>query len=361
MRIAYANTTYHPERPDGGNAHVGQFVSNAVALGHEIWSWSGNQHSEVRQLPNTIGQKLLALRDMDAIYIRIEDRLPIPGYSRWSICPYKQLIGSPTIIWEFNTVPEFGLLTGKTEFEVQKEIQKFIQYGKGCDLAICVSQALANYVRDNLGIKRVLTVPNGSDPKLFHPDVTSVTRVQSNSDRLNVVWIGSANLSWHNFDLLRDTAKILWDRDQDFRIAFHIIGNGHSLMKDMPLNVNYYGSENYQLLPQWLSAMDVGLCLYRPGAADYSSPLKVFDYMSTGLAVVGTEQPQLSKILSQLNCSDLLIPHNKPQLLADILSQLANNRDRVLHLGKLCRQLVIDHYNWARAVRDTINQIELII
>ena len=360
MRIAYANTTYRQDRPDGGNAHVGQFVTNAVALGHEIWSWSSNQHPEVHQLPGKTGQRLMTLKTMDAICIRINDRLPSYGYSRWSIAPYKQLIGSPIIVWEFNTVPEFGLLRGRSEAEVKKEIQKLKKYGKGCDLAICVSQALANYVQTNLEIKQVLTVPNGSDPKLFHPDVTPVTRVEHHPDRLNVVWIGSANLSWHNFDLLRETAQILWDRNRDYRITFHLIGNGHSLMKDMPCNVNYYGSESYQLMPQWLSGMDVGLCIYRPGAADYSSPLKVFDYMSSGLAVVGTEHPQLCEIFSKLNCSDLLVSHNDPQALADILTKLAMNRDRVLRHGKLGRQLVIDYYNWSRAVKDTLNEIELI-
>ena len=42
-------------------------------------------------------------------------------------------------------------------------------------------------------------------------------------------------------------------------------------MRDMPANVHYYGVEDYERLPQWMSAMDVGLCLYRPGPADYSS------------------------------------------------------------------------------------------
>jgi glycosyltransferase involved in cell wall biosynthesis len=358
MKIAYANTTYHPNSPGGGNAHVGQFITQAVALGHEVWSWSSNQHPGVRQLPHSTWQRLITLRNMDAICIRIDDRLPIKGYSRWSIAPYKQLIGSPIIAWEFNTVPEFGLLRGRTEAEVQQEIKKLKDYGKGCDLAICVSQALTDYVKTHLGIKRVITIPNGSDPELFRPDITPVSRVQRHSDKLNVVWIGSGNLSWHNFDLLKDTAKILWDKNQAAQITFHIIGSGHSLMKEMPLNVNYYGSENYQLLPQWLAAMDVGLCLYRPGAADYSSPLKVFDYMSSGLTVVGTEQPQLREIFSQLNCSDLLVPHNNPQALADVLSQLANNRDRVRYQGQLCRQLVINYYNWSRAVQDTINELK---
>ena len=119
------------------------------------------------------------------------------------LLPYRQLIGSPLIVWEFNTVPEYGALIGRTEREIQSAIQALRRYGRGCDLAICVSSELAAYVKEKLGIRRVLVVPNGSDPDLFRPDVEPVSRVQRNDRQLNVVWIGSAYLSWHNFDLSR--------------------------------------------------------------------------------------------------------------------------------------------------------------
>ena len=48
-------------------------------------------------------------------------------------------------------------------------------------------------------------------------------------------------------------------------------------MRDTPPNVYYYGPEEYAHLPGWLSQMDVGLNVYRPGPADYSSPLKIFE------------------------------------------------------------------------------------
>ena len=69
--------------------------------------------------------------------------------------------------------------------------------------------------------------------------------------------------------------------------------------------------------------MDVGLNVYHPGPADYSSPLKVFDYMASGLTVVSTEQPQAREIFQQLGQTDLLIPHDQPEMLADASARLA--------------------------------------
>jgi len=359
MRLAYPNGLYWENDTSGGNRHIGQFISNAVALGHEVWTWPGDQHPASRRLPVTKIGRLMAIRRMNAIYVRIENSPP--GPSRWAIAPYRQLIGSPVIVWEFNVVPEFGRILGRSEADIERAIHGFRHYGRGCDLAICVSHALAEYVRDNLGIKRVLTVPNGSDPDLFRPDVPPVRRVQRNTDQLNVVWIGSADLEWHNFDLLREAAQLLWDRGLGRCVAFHIIGEGFRLMRDMSPNVNYYGSEDYSALPRWLAAMDVGLCLYRPGPADYSSPLKLFDYMASGLAVVGTFQPQLSEVFDQLGQCDLLVPPNDPEALADVLLRLAWNRDFVRSQGNAGRQIVIDLYNWRRAVRDTFHEIESIL
>lgn len=359
MRLGYANAVYREEWSTGGNAHVRQFIANAVALGHEVWTWPGNQHPATRPMPTTRWGRLAVMRQMDVIYVRVEERAP--GCCRWAIAPYRQLIGSPVIVWEFNVTPEYGYVLGRSEQDVQWAIQDFRSYARGCDLAICVSRSLADYVRGKLGLKRVLVVPNGSDPDLFHPDVSPVRRVQRNPDQLNIVWIGSAHLSWHNFDLLAEAARLLWDREDRRRWAFHIIGQGFKSMGDMPPNIHYYGPADYDALPRWLAAMDVGLCLYHTGPADYSSPLKVFDYMASGLTVVGTFQPQLREVFDQLNQPDLLVPSSDPKVLADVLSDLASNRARVRAQGDAGRRLVSEFYNWRRAVQDTFHEIQSIL
>jgi glycosyltransferase involved in cell wall biosynthesis len=362
MRIAYANANYRPNSPGGHNAHIRQFIDNAIDSGHDVWVWPSNHHPKASKLPLQRFQRLSVLRTMDAIITRIENKLPEPAYLRWSQFPVHQLVGSPIIVWEFNTVPEFGLIRGRSAAEVKEDINQLRKYGRSCDLAICVSNALSDYVKHNLEIDRVLTVPNGSDPNLFHPQVPPVERLLKYSEQLNVVWIGSANLSWHNFDLLNKTAHILFqDRSHAAqKITFHIIGHAHALMREMSANVIYHGSENYEYLPNWLSAMDVGLCLYCSGPADYSSPLKVFDYMASGLTVVGTVQPQLQEICEQLEQLDLLSPPDDPQALAKILLSLVENPDRLIKQAQKGRQLVIDHYNWARAVQETMAKIQRI-
>jgi len=358
MRVMYANAVYRKGATSGRNVHVYQFIHNATMLGHEVWTWPPDEHPDAHRLPSSRLKQFAQLRRADVIYVRLE--MSIPRLIRWAISLRHFLIGSVPIVWEFNTVPEFGQLLGRSEADIQRVIEEFKSYGCGCDLAICVSRALADYVRDKLCIKRVLIVPNGSDPALFRPDVPPVRRVQRKPDQLNVVWIGSCDLAWHNFALLYRAAQLLWKRRNGSRVAFHIIGRDLRLIRDMPPNINYYGPKDYEILPRWLSAMDVGLCLYHSGPADYGSPLKLFDYMASGLAVVGTFQPQLREIFEKLGQTDLLIPPNDAEALADVLLDLALNRKRICCQAYAGRQIVIDFYNWHRAVRDTFREIETI-
>ena len=359
MKLAYANARFRPDAHDGANAHVRQFVQNTVALGHQVWMWPGVAHPLTTALPAGRMARTMKLREMDLIYVRVEHDLPSP--CTWTLGPTRKLLGNPMMVWEFNTVPEYGEYRKLTPQQVQKNIEGFRHFGKGCDLAVCVSAHLAEYVKKELGIRRTVVVPNGSDPDLYTPDAPVVPRLKDVGDDIfNVLWIGSAYVAWHNFKLLGDAARIIWDRGNKRNIVFHLIGQGMNQMRDMPANVHYYGVEDYEKLPQWMSAMDVGLCLYRPGPADYSSPLKVFDYMSSGLAVVATDQPQTRQLLTELGCPDLLMSADDSNKLADTLEALAADRQRVKELSRRSRELSIAKYTWRRATTDTFNEIEKI-
>ena len=81
-------------------------------------------------------------------------------------------------------------------------------------------------------------------------------------------------------------------------------------------------------------------------AADFSSPLKLFDYMASGLTVVSTEQPQAREIFGQLGQPDLLVPTDDPRKLAEVLRGLARDRERLARQGAASRKLAVDFYNW---------------
>ena len=351
MRFYFANATFRKSDSRGRNVHIHQFIANSLALGHEVWMEPDCEHPGIKLFPKGRLARLGALRRMNALYIRLQDSPP--DVCRYGIAPYRQLAGSPLNVWEFNTVPEFSLVMNHGEERLRNSLARFRELGRGCDLAVCVSQKLAEYAQEHLGIDTTLVVPNGSDPDLFLPKSRSEAAVELDPEKLNIVWIGSADLGWHNFAQMLEAGKILSARGLKDRFSFHIIGKDLPQSETWEDNVIYHGPIAYQELPGWLSAMDVGLVLYHGGVADYNSPLKFYDYLASELAVVSSEQPQVREVLEQYGAGDLVIPCNDAVALADVLNGLERDRDRVRRLGAAGRQRVVDHYNWQRAARDT--------
>lgn len=357
MRIAYLNSNYNPSHTGGGFVHVGQFIKNALALGHEIWVYPGNQFPGTNIVPTNHLNHIKTLRKMDALYIRLEDFAP--RMLTWSLPPRRSLYGFPLVVWEFNTLP--GELASEKQV-LDKSNSKFFRYSPGCDLGVCVSPALSDIISNKLKIKRVITISNGSDPDLFSPDAPIAPRMLAFQDKFNVAWIGTIRQTWHDLALIGEAAKQLWADSKGRGINFHIIGAGLSgFMAEMPPNVFYWGAEQYELLPQWLSGMQVGLSTYRPSRASLGSPLKIFDYMSSGLPFVSTEHPVADKILEELGAKDLVIPFEDSKTLANVLIGLASDRDRWKRIGAAGRQLVVEKYNWRNSVNYTLDVMSEIL
>lgn len=357
LRIAYVNTYYQSNHTGGGHVHMGQFIAKATALGHEIWTYPNNQHPDAHTIPTSRWEHIRTMRRMDVLYVRLEHRFP--SICRWALPPRRTLYGFPIVVWEFNTIPEEGLMHGEPEKHVQHTMDAFRRYGRGCDLGVCMTKTLGEHIQETLGIRRVLIIPNGSDPALFHPDAPIVKRMQPFADQFNVVWIGSAKLVHNDFSLLRRAAELIWIDDRNRNIKLHIIGPGlMSTIGDMPPNVYYWGAETYENIPRWLAAMDVGLSLYYPGPPDHATPLKVFDYMASELTVISTYNPFIKELFVDLGQPDLLVPHGDASTLAKAITGLAADRERVRRLGKAGRQLIIEKYNWRRSVVDTMTELE---
>lgn len=334
MRIAYVNAHYQANHSGGGHVHMEQFIANAIALGHEVWAYPGNKYPGVQIIPtNRIGH-IRTMRQMDALYIRLENSSP--EICSWSLPPRRSLYGFPVVVWEFNTLPDELYIPDEPQDIRRKVIPSLIKYSPGCDLAVCVSPALADAVGKKLHMKQVLTVPNGSDPELFRPDVEIVPRLSPFREKFNVVWIGSIKESWHDLGMLAKSAFQVLESENGGDICFHILGGGLSgMMADMPSNVYYWGAEYYPRLPHWLAGMDVGVSLYHPSRAALGSPLKIFDYMASGLAVISTDHPVAKEIYDQLNVSNYMIPPGDADALTNLLITLETDKERVKSLAWL--------------------------
>jgi glycosyltransferase involved in cell wall biosynthesis len=342
MQIFYTHP-FNPTGINGRNVHVRQFIQNMEELGHTIITTNGRPEKNDFGYPKSYIDKLIFLRNVDVIYERIEFRSPIGG---WYKRTQRTLLKNPIIAWEFNAIPEFGDIVGRSKLQIEAEKNNFRSLSKYCDIAFCVSNRIKEYVVEELGVCNVVTVPNGSDLTMFSPDHPPVPRLSYEKDEIKVIWIGSAGLEWHDFDFIRRTAAALYFEHKISDITFHIVGTGFKDAAKMSPNVHYHGAVQYDEVPYWLSGCEVGLIAYKPGPAEYSSPLKLFDYLASGLLVVSTEQPQVREILTELGSSEYIVKSNDYLSMVKMLLKLRENKHEIKRIGNAGRDLVKEKYTW---------------
>lgn len=359
MKIAYLNTYFNENSAGGGSTHIREFINNATSAGHTIFAGKYNHHPKVNKIDERILPRIKTLLQCDVVYTRYEGKFT--DSMQVSKFPLNFLTKKAVNVWEFNTVPVYALTKGLDLNEVNRQIELLRKEAKTSDLAVCVTETMAEYVEEVLKWKNVIVVPNGSNPEHFKPRLNYPERMNYFRDYFNVVWAGSLSLPWSNIDLLLETVKEFWEMGNR-NILFHLIGQfPASLSKSIPPNTYLYGNQPYNELPKWLSAMDIGLILYSNQVANYGSPIKLFDYMASGLGVISTDHPQVKKILAEIGFDDFVMQEDSKEELVDKILMLADNQELLNKFKAGVRNLVVEKYNWENSVNTLLNEIELLV
>ncbi|PTX91107.1 glycosyltransferase [Opitutus sp. ER46] len=337
MRLVLANYGYSLGHCGGGEAHIEAFIREARQAGHTLAGWPELRHPEVTRLPTSTLGIALRLRRADVLYTRLQNSPPVPKYTRWFSRWGKRLAGNPLLVWEFNTVPEQGAYIGLDPATIAYDRRMFRQLAPQCDLAVCVSQKIADYVVTELDLPRAVVISNGA-----YPRERQVTPADSN--RLDVVWAGSAYIGWNDFDLLLAGARLLQQAGDP--VHFHLVGPGTETLRDVPANVRAHGPMAHHETTALFDRMGAAVCLYRPGPADFSSPLKFFDYSASGIPTVSTPHPQMDALHAEAGTTELVVSSRSPQQLAEQLRQLLRLPDRRRGHGLALQSLVTHTYNW---------------
>jgi len=327
----------------GGSVHGYQLAKGLTERGHRLFSWYYGQDDNpfIRHFR---GRRILSfLRRIDVLYVRRECGKPTISNHLRRLC-----FGRLPVVWEFNATPQEHLYAGASAErigQIEKQLQKESRH---VDAAIGVTHGIHEYIRDTLGIRRAFCIPNGSDPTLFAPR----KRGSDPSSRLRVVWGGDTNYNWHDLESILEAAKQLAARR--VRTAFWLYGDRTNLPHTLPENVQCHGPVPYLEFGRVLAKGDVGLfvmtCLPHQPLKE-ASPLKLFDYMACGLAVLAQNSGQTGEIIKEYNCG--LCTSGQPNDIASKLAILEQDRAFCRRLGENGRRAVLEYYNWSRVVDET--------
>jgi len=119
---------------------------------------------------------------------------------------------------------------------------------------------------------------------------------------------------------------------------------------------------DYKEIPSYILLSDVGVIPLPPENKwwQVSSPLKTLEYLAMGKPIIATNIPFHRRIFDKGECGVLLETGN-PKALANAITCLYKNREKLETMGKIGRKIVKDNYTWDNKAYDIEKFLETVI
>jgi len=194
------------------------------------------------------------------------------------------------------------------------------------DVVITPSHAILEEIRKHRS-SNVFLVPNGVDPKAFredHPEPTEYSTIPCP----RVVYVGALHY-WFDKDILTYCARNLP------RWSFVLIGKSWVDLKGLSefSNIHFLGSRPHELIAPYMKHSDIGIIPFKADdpVTICTNPIKLYEYMASGLPVVATKWPELVKMNSPA-----LLARNRAEFLTLLNEALESKKrpDRYLRFAQ---------------------------
>lgn len=323
MRILYCHRI---QSRDGQSVHLDELVAALRRSGHEVLVVGPRLYAEAEfggesglvqfvraRLPTFAGELAEIAYNLPA-YVRLLRAArafrPEIIYERYNLffvagallargrrLPYYVEVNSPLADERSRTT------TGLALVRLARLMERFVW--RSATRVVAVTSVLAETLASQGAPReRLQVVPNGIDLAAF----AAIPPRPEAPPRIVLGFIGFMR-PWHGLaDLLEALA-----RHGDPRIDLLIVGEGETLgalkqqaaQLGLGARVRFTGLAAREAIPDLLAQMDIAM---QPRAVAYASPLKLFEYMAAGRAIVAPDQPNIREILEHERTALLFAP-----------------------------------------------------
>jgi glycosyltransferase involved in cell wall biosynthesis len=154
---------------------------------------------------------------------------------------------------------------------------------------------------------------------------------------------------WHGVHVLEAAARRLAHRAD----LYFLLAGGPLAAEGAGYRGRRLGSLPYEQMPELVASAEVGVApydtrrLHQLRLGFYWSPLKIFEYMASGLPTVTIPRPPLDEIV-RAEHEGLHFREGDDADLARVLERLAGDPALRVRLGAQARARVVENYSWAR-------------
>lgn len=373
MRVLYVNADrgIPLDGDKGASVHVRQTVNSLAAAGIELLVLATRRQVPARfpcpvivpDLPKgegtgaaraasaRLGALPLPPGSVDLIYER---------YSLWSTAGVElaQRLGVPLML-EVNAplVVEAARYRDLSHPGLARRIER--RLFREARAVLPVSTPLADYIAARRGTRAGIDVtPNAVDTSLFRPAPPDDEPARARE----IVFVGSLK-RWHGCSDLLSAMALVKARVPTARLT--IVGDGperaaleaQAIQLELGASVRFSGAITHEEIPGWLMQAGTAVAPYPLIPDFYFSPLKLGEYLASGLPTVTTVLADYARWIHHGE-SALLTPPGDTSALAAALIRLCEDPALRQRLGRAGRRVAERHLSLAAATARLIGRME---
>jgi glycosyltransferase involved in cell wall biosynthesis len=348
---------------DGQYVHIEEIVSSLKSLGHEIImvepaSISDKNFGESSSFVRTIRDYMPGLFhellefgycffDFFKLLIVIIKTKPDCIYERYNLffpsgIWAKKIFRLPFVL-EVNAPLYYE--RDKNEGISAKQLASWSERYVWCsaDHVLPVTKVLASMVKEkNVEENKITVIPNAVNKTRFPwPTLNAIDIIREYQldDKLVLGFTGFVR-DWHGLDKVIE--GISFHKDKNWHLL--IVGDGPVREKlqqqaedlDVLDRVTITGVVSRERMPKYISVFDIAL---QPDVVSYASPLKLFEYMASGKAILAPMRNNIMEILTDGEDCLFFDPERKGDFIAK-LEQLCQSPETIKQLGKSALETV---------------------
>jgi glycosyltransferase involved in cell wall biosynthesis len=281
---------------------------------------------------------------------------------RFGVAMACKRLGLPYVLYfEADDIQESDFMGEPITGLLRWRAREAIRYNlRAADCLICVSDAGKVHLMNAWDVpsEKIVVFPNAVDVHRFRPDLQTSGEVRASlgveSNPL-VIFIGNF-FHWHDVVTLLDAFAQVLLVYPDARLI--LVGDGarrqamvrHTAELGIGHAVQFTGLVAHAEVPRLLAAADVAVVPYPSMKHElWLSPLKLFEYMASGTAVIASAVGQILEVI-QDGRNGLLVPPADVSAMAAGLQRLIGDTTLRARLGQNAREDAVRKHSWEQYV-----------
>jgi glycosyltransferase involved in cell wall biosynthesis len=230
-------------------------------------------------------------------------------------------------------------------------------------LVVVVSERVAEEVREIAPAARVVVVPNAVDVDAFHVSAERALEARAAlgvAKRDVLVGFFGRFYPWHGIDVLTDAAPGLLNDWPEIKLL--LVGDGgrrdqaERALRPWGDRVIFTGIVPHENVPPLMAGCDILVSPHARIEGFVGSPMKVFEYLASGRAIVASRLEQIGDVIDD-GRTGLLVDPGAADELARAVGKLVSDPSLRDALGRAARADAVVNHSWAQRVRLVLDAV----